>query len=84
MSNIYRITTVCVIVPDHLQRDTGLPHDPQGDIRTGYAATKKELLDLARLDRSEATAYVGSDKGRPNIEKVRWNEEYRAYEEVRS
>lgn len=48
----YRITTTAVIVPDHLQRDTGLPGDPQGDIRTGYAETRRELEPLAHLDRA--------------------------------
>lgn len=59
----WRIVTDAVIVPDHLQRETGLPGDPQGDIRTGYAETKAELMPLARLDRANG--------GCPSICKVR-------------
>jgi len=54
MNHYWRINTSTIIVPDALQRDTGLPGDPQGNYYTGYARTKAELKDLARLDRREA------------------------------
>lgn len=59
----WRIVTDEVIVPDHLQHETGLPGDPCGDICTGYARTKAELLAIARLDRANG--------GRPVISRVR-------------
>ncbi len=59
----WRIITDQVVVPDHLQRETGLPGDPRGDICTGYARTKAELIPLARLDRANG--------GRPVISRVR-------------
>jgi hypothetical protein len=58
----WRIYTTRVIVPAALQRDTGLPGDPHGRYDTGYARTKRELIGLARLDRSEG--------GRPTITRM--------------
>lgn len=67
MKHYWRIYTQQVIVPDHLQRDTGIDGDPQGDIRTGYALTRRELAELARADRAQG--------GKPTIAKVALDED---------
>ena len=64
-NGFYRIQTDQVIVPDHLQHDTGCPGDPQGDIRTGYAMTQAELKATSKLDRTQG--------GKPTIDRVRWD-----------
>lgn len=66
--HIWRIMTDHVIVPDGYQRETGLPGDPRGDIRTGFARTRAELEDLAKADRTQG--------GSPVIERVAWSERH--------
>lgn len=59
----YRIRTERASVPDHFRHETRLPGDPVGDMHTGYALRRRELLMLALNDRA-----LG---GEPRIEKVR-------------
>ena len=66
---VWRITTDAVIVPDYLQRNAGFDVDfdgvdnrPKGNYYTGYAPTKAELMDTAKLDKVNG--------GKPEIEKV--------------
>ena len=62
----WRIETEKITMPDHLTRDTGLPHDPQGDIRTGYTGDKSDLPDVVFRDAQQG--------GTSTITPVEWDD----------